>query len=413
MKVPIDAILSEGWSLRTAIDYQEVKGPVFFWMYAIPCEIIGDSINAMRLVSIAYFAGGAIALLLIASRCGLRRGWLIAVAGLYCLSPYNAFVAQLLMSEPSFNFLALWAVYVFIRAFESSQANARRWRGPLAFGILLTLLLHHRPHAVAIAGAVAVAAFQRGGFRAWPWWVACFVAGLLRLPLYARWGGMVTSHYQDLFGFGFRAEGLAYLLGAMLPWTGAWIIAPLTDSTRSRASTLAILMIACAAGVLVGVLATPDLDAKVRYVLPGETEFKQQAEFAGAMTTALKTTVASGFARDAALAILAGLGAASVAGFALVAFRRNSHGTSIGGGSGTRTLVLHLSFWMLACGVPLYVFTAGPVYDRYLMVWAVLLPIAWAVTLPRLLLVIQSLVHAGMVVSLANDWLMQQRVPPP
>jgi len=405
MKVPIDAILDQGWSVRTAIDYQEVKGPIFFWMYAGPGELTGNSINAMRFISMAYFVLGAIALLLIARRCGIEGARLGIVALLYILSPYNAFVSQLLMSEPSFNCLALWGFYAFIRGFHDSRVGAVRWSGPLWFGVLLLLMLHHRPHAAALAGAVALTAMARDGVRAWPWIAACVAAGLLRLPLYFRWGGLVTSHYQDVFGLGVRLDSLAYLLACVLPWTGAWILAPFLCVRADRLRAWSWIIAAAAAGVLLGWFACPDLEAKVRYVLPATGEARAAAEYAGALTTALVKTTQAGILRDMALAALAGLGAASLAGLALMTFRSRSEMQP--GEHPALATVKRLSFWTLACGMPLYIITEGPVYDRYLMVWAMLLPIAWLMSLPRILLVLQATVHAGMLAWLVQQWLMQ------
>jgi hypothetical protein len=404
MKVPIDAILDQGWSMRTAIDFQEVKGPIFFWMYAGPGELTGDSINAMRFISIAYFVLGAVALLLIARRCGIEGARLAIVALLYILSPYNAFVSQLLMSEPSFNCLALWGFYAFIRGFHDSRAGALRWAGPLWFGALLLLMLHHRPHAVALAGAVVLTALARDGVRAWPWIAACAAAGLLRVPLYLHWGGLVTSHYQDLFGLGVRLDSFSYLLACVLPWTGAWIAAPFFSGRDDRVRTWMWIIAAGGAGALLGWFACPDLEAKVRYVLPVTGETRTPAEFAGVLTTALVKTTQAGMLRDWALAALAGLGAASLAGLALVTFRARSelHARE----HPTLGSVMRLSFWSLACGLPLYIITVGPVYDRYLMVWTVLLPIAWLMSLPRVLLVLQATVHAGMLAWLVYQWLM-------
>ena len=43
---------------------------------------------------------------------------MLAVAGLYALLPHNAVLGQLVMSEPSFVFGALWLMWVFVWGFE-------------------------------------------------------------------------------------------------------------------------------------------------------------------------------------------------------------------------------------------------------------------------------------------------------
>ncbi len=395
MKVPIDAILQNGWSIRTAIDYQEVKGPAFFWMYAMPAEAIGGGINSLRAISMAYFVLGAWALLLLARECGLGSRGLITIAVLYALSPYNTFTALLLMSEPSVTCVGLWLVFVFVRGMTAGEVSRiRRW-APFVFMVLLTILLHHRPHAVALGGAAVVTALVRDRARAWPWVLACISAGLLRLPLYLRWGGMVTSHYQDLFGFGVRLDGLTYMLAAILPWIAGWLIAPLFAGRTSNAFTLRRMTMAGLAGLLLGAFAVPDLDAKVQYTLPGSTDIKSQAEYAGVIATFLKGALPQGVARDLVMAIFAGMGAASLAGLFLTRPKSESqqfaHRDSL-------QVVLRLAFWTLACGLPLYLITSGPVYDRYLVVWVILLPIAWRATLPRWLLFVQVIAHAAMLV---------------
>ncbi len=422
MKAPIDAILHDGWSMRTAVDYQEVKGPVFFWMYALPGEVLGDSIHAMRVVSLGWFILGAWPLLLIARRAGVTPPVWPLVGLFYGLAPYNAFVAQLLMSEPSFNLLALWMMWAAMRGL-SKQAEAGAegavhashpsprldWLALTVFTVTLSMLLHHRPHALALAGAAALTAIERRRFASWPWLAACMLAGLSRLPLYLRWGGMVTSDYQGLFGFGLRVDGLTYLLAAVLPWTGAFLVAAALAPTARRCWRLPLA--AGAAGVALGLAFPPDLSAKVVYTLPSG-EVKQQAEYAGVVTTALRSITPEGWVRAWALALLAGAGAASIASMIVLGRRAR-------GGSPESTAPPHaghddkaasrLAFWTLACGLPLYIITAGPVYDRYLVVWAVLMPVVWLRLLPWPVAVFQTLLHAGMLVSLANDWLMGAR----
>lgn len=420
MKAPIDAILRDGWSVRTAIDYQEVKGPVFFWMYAVPGEALGDSINAMRAVSLAWFVLGAWPLILMARLAGVPpRAWPV-VALLYGLSPYNAFVAQLLMSEPSFNLLALWMMWAALRGLTgpggvrsdhvAAEQERPDWLALTVFTLTLAMLLHHRPHAAALAGAAALTAFERKRFAAWPWMLACLVAGLSRLPLYLRWGGMVTSDYQGLFGFGIRVDGLTYLLAAVLPWTGAFLIAAVV-SPRSR-RRWRVVALAATAGLTLGFVAAPDLSAKVVYTLPSG-EVKQQAEYAGVVTTGLRALTPEGVARTAALALLTAAGAASVAAMLILPVcglrEENRSSPDCPPDPAGGEVVIRLAFWTLACGLPLYVITAGPVYDRYLVVWAVLMPIVWWRLLPWPVLTAQMILHSAMLVSLANDWLMGPR----
>jgi len=68
--------------------------------------------------------------------------------------------------------------------------------------VLLAILLHNRIHAVAFAGAICLTAFGRDRLRSWPWWLACVLAGICRLPLWMRWGGLVSPEYQSMHGLG-------------------------------------------------------------------------------------------------------------------------------------------------------------------------------------------------------------------
>ena len=50
--VPIFNLIEEGWSVETAIDYEETKGPALIWTYASIGQIFGGSLNDLRLVSL-------------------------------------------------------------------------------------------------------------------------------------------------------------------------------------------------------------------------------------------------------------------------------------------------------------------------------------------------------------------------
>ena len=52
-------------------------------------------------------------------------------------------------------------------------------------------------------------------------------------------------------------------------------------------------------------------------------------------------------------------------------------------------VVLRLTVWSLVMGCLMYCFSLGWVFDRYVLGWAVLLPIAWVRVLPRSLLIVQ------------------------
>ncbi|TVQ51534.1 MAG: hypothetical protein EA377_12385, partial [Phycisphaerales bacterium] len=374
MKVPVDDIVERGWSRETMLDYQEVKGPTFYWLYALSANVIGSAMNDLRLFSSFCFILSSWPLLLIARRTGVHGPRLILVAALYGLLPYHAVIGQMFMSEPSFTLIAMWMMWAFIWGFGESRAEERRLWGPVLVGILLFLLLHHRPHAVAFAGAVALVSFERDGWRSWPWWLACFLAGLGRLPLWWYWGGLVTSEYQDLFTLGFRLESQTYLLAGLLPVIGIFGIVILREKPE-RIRNWLLPLTGAGIGLLLALFFMPDLDGRVPYYLPSEGKLGEQAEYGGVVRTFVLLVTSHTLVQQLILTVFATLGGWSVGAMLLRAW-----GTSV---YTTRGDALRLACWTLAVGVPLYIIAAGPVYDRYLMVWMILLPIAWIVALPR------------------------------
>ncbi len=395
MKRPIDGIVQSGWNVDTAINYQEVKGPAFFWPYAAGAQMIGNEMNDLRLISMLFFIGGAIPLLLIAMRCGARSWMLALIALLYVLLPYNAWVAQMLMSEPSFNFFGLWMMWAFVWGLTSESVVVRRCALAL-FTLLLSTLLHHRPQGIALAGAAALVAFERDGLRSWPWIAACMIAGLSRLPLWLHWGGLVTSDYQGLFAFGFRLDPMTYLLAAALPFTAAFLW-PVFSELRYR-SWRWWMIGGGVAGTLFGFLFPPDLFARVEYQLLSMEAAATQPIYMGVIATGVKLMLPGGKVQLLIIAALTGTGVMSLIAMLAVTWSRSA---LLGEGA-----VCRLGFWMLAAGLPLYTITAGPVYDRYLAVWVVLLPIIWARTLPRGAVLAQLALMSAMFVYFVFENLM-------
>ncbi|MHC5022665.1 MAG: ArnT family glycosyltransferase [Planctomycetota bacterium] len=392
MKVPIDQILRDGWSVRTAIDYQEVKGPAFFWSYAIGGAVFGGDIHGLRLTSVVFFVLGAWPLLLITRRVGWGGPSELLVAAMYMLLPYHLPQGQLLMSESSFVFLGLWSMWAFVWGFGRSSAEQRRVLGPVLFGVFLSIALHHRPHAVAFAGAAVLVASERDGVRSWPWWLACLLAGLSRLPLWWRWGGLVTSDYQGLFGFGIHPDALTYALAAALPSTGI-LLWPVVRDTGHRGRRRWVIA-GGLVGLVLGVIAAPDLATTVQYDLPGPDPPAQQAEYAGVVATFTSRIFASGWQQRVAVAALAGLAGAALAALGVAAWtRRERDGAGVVG---------RLAFWMLAVGLPLYAISSGPVYDRYVLVWAILLPLVWVQNLSSWALAVQALALTAIAAYFVN-----------
>lgn len=387
MKEPIDDILEKGWSVETAIDYQEVKGPIFFWCYAVGAEVFGGDMNGLRMVSVLFYIASAVPFLLILRRCGGHGVLLLAGAGLYVLLPYNSIVGQLLMSEPSFIFFAMWLMWIFIWGFDTAPERGHPILGPVLFAVVLSVLLHHRPHAAAFAGAAVLVAFERDGFKSWRWWLAGAIAGLSRLPLWHRWGGLVTSDYQEIFDLGLRIECQTYLLAAILPATAVFLWPAMVEaSNRTRRWWIAV---GGGVGLLLALFAQPDLHAMVGTAKP-------QQEYAGVVKTALNTLLPVGTTQQITLGALATLGGASLGAMLAVTWQRPVN--SIDG------VIRRISFWTMGGGLFLFSLTNSPVYDRYLVIWILLLPIVWLNTLPRWLLLMQSLGMVLMLAYLVNNW---------
>jgi len=53
-------------------------------------------------------------------------------------------------------------------------------------------------------------------------------------------------------------------------------------------------------------------------------------------------------------------------------------------------VIIRLQCYTLLAGWLLYALTRGAVFDRYLLVWAFMLPVIWVRVLPRWLIVLQT-----------------------
>jgi hypothetical protein len=373
--VPIQALLNEGWSVTNAIDFKETKGPTFIWAYAIAGEALGARLNALRLVSILFFVLGAAPLLWIARRCGVGGPSLLLVAAFYVVLPYNAALGQLVMSEPSFVCGSLLLTSLFVWGFGRSGASEVRVLGPIAFGLVLSILLHHRIHAVAIAGAACLVAFERDGWRSWPWWLACAAAGLSRVPLWIRWGGLVSPSYQSAHGFGFGPDSLTYLAAAVLPVTLLFLWPVLTESQyRSRRW---LVWAGGAIGLALGLFASPSLAE--RLVL----EDLEPRRFLGITATAVSMIAPSANAQWFVFVVLSTTGVASLGAMAAIAWQRPV--------TNQQALVTRFLTLTLVTGWALYVPTRSVVYDRYVLPWAALVPIVWVLTFRKPALALQAL----------------------
>ena len=376
--LPIADLLVRGWSVETAIDFVETKGPAFVWVYALGAELIGSTLNDLRVISVLFFVGGMVPLGLIARACGLGGREQLLVAVFYLLLPHNAALGQLLMSEPSFIFGALWLMWAFLWGFGSSRETQRTVLGPIVFGVILAALLHHRIHAVAFAGAAALTALERDRLRSWPWWLACAAAGLSRVPLWVRWEGLVAPEYQSMHGLGLGPDGLTYLAAALVPFVVVFLWPALVDPGCRRWRRL--VWWGAGIGVALILVAQPDLSETLPF--PGGPD--EVLRFNGRVTRSIHLLTGSAALRALLLAALAVVGAASMGGLAAVSWQR-APGDRV-------SVVVRLLFWTLVTGCGLYALTRAMTFDRYLTAWAILLPVVWVATLPRKLQAVQAVI---------------------
>jgi hypothetical protein len=388
MRPIVLAIVEGGWTVATLLDYQDTKGPVFFVLYAAWGEIAGTGLARLRLLSIACFVLAALPASALARRAGLDgRRTLLAVA-LLCLLPYHAVVGQLFMSEPSFVLGSLCLAAIAVRGLAPGRPGAS-WIEPLAFGLLLAVLLHHRVHVVALAGATLLAATLQFGRRSWPWWLAVVLAGLARLPLYVRWGGLVGSEYQDALGLGLRLSSLTYLAMAALPCT-VTLLWPVLASGRPARSWI---FAGALGGAVLGAVAVPDLS------LPTEGH----ALFLGVIASALRPLASQPALLRLVIIALAALGTAALTATALISWL----GEPGDDADETALTIERLAGGTLLVGWALYGLTRGVVFDRYLLPFLVLMPLLLVRRVPPWLLALQAVGLAVILGGLVLSWLLQ------
>lgn len=377
----IERIWRTQWWSRALLDYDDTKGPAFFWLYAAFGELFGRSAAALRWLSIIATAlwiatlGGALA-------GGERAFGRLALVGLLALTlPYATVMSQLVMSEPTFLLGSALMAAAAVRALSRDDARRRLVEGPILFGLLLVLLLHHRIHVVALAGAIVVLAAWREGVRSWPWLAALLLAGLSRLPLYLRWGGLVGESFQDRYSVGLRFDSLAYLLAALLPTIGLALVVLAVRRRGIGGEARRFVAGAGAIGAALALLAPPEITGNV-----------QDLRFAGPVATLLRPLADSPVLFRTAMMTLAALGAMSLAAVLALAWRGSPPQErpipagldAARGRTATRLAALTILFgWLLSA------LASGDVYDRYLLAFTFLWPL-WCVRLmPRPILVAQ------------------------
>ena len=379
--VPILDLINDGWSVETAIDFEETKGPAMIWPYAVVGKMFGGLLNDLRLVSVWSSIIGLALVSWIAVRSAVYRKSLLLVAIGWLLLPYNIVFSEIVMGEISFLLLSLLAVVAFVWGLEDHAPKSRRFVAPMLYGVAIAVALHSRIHVVALAGGICFTSYTIQGKRSWPWWLASVLAGLVRIPLWMRWGGLVSPEYQSLHGLGFRLESLSYLAAALVPFTGVFLI----EGWRV-AKTKTFIIASFFVGVILVYVAMPDL------LVPATIDYAHPTERFQGIASTLATKISSNeSAQQGILALLAGIGLAGLAGLWHCRNRAN--------------IVGRITFWTLTFGWLLYALTRGFVFDRFLLTWAFLLPIVWVRVLPTWLLVLQYIGLTTIAAYLVAMWL--------
>lgn len=403
---PIEALVTEGWSVRTAIDFEETKGPAFVWPYAAMARVFGGELGQLRLTTVCFFVLGVVPLLLIARRCGVRGVGFMVVALLYCLLPQHAVLGQLLMSEAGFVLGSLLLTLVLLWGFGHLESDLHPVAGPVLFGLLLAVLLHHRIHAVAFAPAACLLATARLGRGSWPWWLACALAGASRIPLWIRWGGLVSPEYQDMHALAGASGGGApflslgnatYLAAALVPWTAVFLVMARERPIRAWVGGGALL------GLALAVVAPPRLDDRLPTpaILSARGD-EGMSPYLGLASSVARTISDAPMVQSALLGAMAVIGLAGLGALAGTAWsRRRADQPPFGDERGLARFVV----LTLLAGIGLYALTRSFVLDRYLLPWAAAMPVLWWRLLPRIVTVLMTIILATLVLAGVVRWL--------
>ena len=135
--LPVVEQLADLWPDPAVLwEFEDTKGPAFF----VPAAILfnaGIGLEGLRLINllVAICSAGLVGML-------VTTRWHSAVLGgvLLTLLPYHTVLSHLFMSEPSF---VLGSIILGLLATTGPKGEPGVWR-PLAFGLVLTILLHHR-----------------------------------------------------------------------------------------------------------------------------------------------------------------------------------------------------------------------------------------------------------------------------
>ena len=410
----VENISQSDWSWDSLVNYQDTKGPAFFWLYAAFEPLLGGGLSSLRWLSILLTTLCALPLALLCRHAGMRLGDSLLITAFFLVLPYNLVLSELFMSEPSFLLGALLLATSVTWALDHPSDRVRHVIGPVLYAVLLAVLLHHRAHAVAMAGAVCLLALFRSFREARPWWIATVIAGLLRVPLFLLWGGLVGAKYQARYGLGFRLDSLVYLAIAALPCTliftfpmiqRLWIAPEPGPGTRNIRS---VLVWAAIVGATAGAFALPDLPLYFGAAAAGG-----DGNFQGPLATALRPIQDwSGPLYLVTTCLLAAVGFVSIAAMMVAAFDHGPTATPCIGRLRTNgNLLVRFAAVTLGAGWLLSALSKGDIFDRYLLAYLALMPFVWVMRLSRRFCALQFCTLLVLALLLAREWYWVRPLP--
>ena len=367
---PILNLINDGWTVENLLDYKESKGPSLFIIYSLLSEVFGNKLNDLRLISLFLSIFCMLPLLLIGKLCGAKDKDYLLICICWLLMPYLVIFSQLVMGEISYLFIAILSIYFFLWGINNQDS----WKGyvlsPIALFILCSIGLHNRLHLVALLGGICIVAIFKQGKSSWPWILACLMALLSRLPLWIYWGGPVNEELQVMHSFGFRIEGMAYLLAALSVTLTIFLLSSWRIPSVRKWTISAGLL-----GLVIMFFSEINLNSPPNVEWEAPNQF-----FSGVIATFTKTITDNEILQKTFLMIFTFLGLSGLLGLFFEA--KYTHKKN-------EKLILELTFYTLSLGCFLFLFTEGFAFDRYLISWGFLLPLVWWIVLPNRFLIAQ------------------------
>ncbi len=185
----------------------------------------------------------------------------------------------------------------------------------------------------------------------------------------------MSPEYQGAHGLGLAPASVTYLAAALVPMTAVLLWPALLE--RRFATRRWMIGLGAGLGLVLALAARPSL-AETMTILDFDVK-----RYLGLTALAVARITGTPLLQAVLLGALAVTGAAALGAMGSIGWAASPQ---------DRIGVVHrLQFWTLVTGCGLYVLTDSVVYDRYLLAWAVLMPIVWVASLSRRMLGAQGL----------------------